>query len=260
MLRISLERKPPHPWREYLILRPALNLLALILDWPSRYFSQPWLVPQYCLAIDVKVSPSTTTWTVAALADATLVFVAAVVGVATVDEVDGTIFPLGTTAPIGATVVDGVGAPGEDCAREVGADETVAGWPIVGAAPIEFELEVCAARAPTTAPVAVAGVKPGKLVGNGCIGVVSAVNPGGMGDGIVEVVEPVAGTDVVDGETETGPDVAPDIELPEAIEVAVLVVTGNSLNGSTSGLYTGGPTRFWRSIFSSAGFVGANHA
>ena len=108
--------------------------------------------------------------------------------------------------------------------------------------------------------MAVTGVKPGKLVGNGCIGVVSAVNPGGMGDGIVEVVEPVAGTTVVDGETETGPDVAPDIGLPEAIEVASLAVTGNSLNGSTSGLNTGGPTRFWRSIFSSAGLAGANHA
>ena len=110
----------------------------------------------------------------------------------------------------------------------------MAGWATVGAAPIEFE--VCAARAPTTAPVAVAGVKPGKLVGNGCIGVVSAVNPGGIGDGIVDVVDPVDGAAVVDGETETGPDVAPDIELPEAIEVAVLAVAGNSLNGSTSGL------------------------
>jgi hypothetical protein len=79
-------------------------------------------------------------------------------------------------------------------------------------------------------------VKPGKLVGNGCIGVVSAVNPGGIGDGIVDVVDPVDGAAVVDGETETGPDVAPDIELPEAIEVAVLAVAGNSLNGSTSGL------------------------
>ena len=108
--------------------------------------------------------------------------------------------------------------------------------------------------------MAVTGVKPGKLVGNGCIGVVSAVNPGGIDDGIVEVVEPVAGTAVVDGETETGPDVAPDIELPEAMLVASDAVTGNSLNGSTSGLNTGGPTRFWRSIFSSAGLAGANHA
>ena len=173
------------------------------------------------------------------------------------DEVDGTFFTIGTTAPF--VVLDGLVAF-EDCAREVGVDETVTGWPTVGAAPIEFELGVCAARAPTTAPVAVAGVKPGKLVGNGCIGVVSAVNPGGIGDGIVEVVEPVAGTAVVDGETETGPDVAPDIELPEAMLVASDAVTGNSLNGSTSGLNTGGPTRFWRSIFSSAGLAGANHA
>ena len=173
------------------------------------------------------------------------------------DGVDGTFFTIGTTAPF--VVLDGLVAF-EDCAREVGADETVTGWPTVGAAPIEFELGVCAARAPTTAPVAVAGVKPGKLVGNGCIGVVSAVNPGGIGDGIVDVVEPVAGTAVVDGETETGPDVAPDIELPEAMLVASDAVTGNSLIGSTSGLYTGGPTRFWRSIFSSAGLAGANHA
>ena len=173
------------------------------------------------------------------------------------DEVDGTFFTIGTTAPF--VVLDGLVAF-EDCASEVGADETVTGWPTVGAAPIEFELGVCAARAPTTAPVAVAGVKPGKFVGNGCIGVVSAVNPGGIGDGIVEVVEPVAGTAVVDGETETGPDVAPDIELSEAMLVASDAVTGNSLIGSTSGLYTGGPTRFWSSIFSSAGLAGANHA
>ena len=118
----------------------------------------------------------------AALVDATLVFVAVVVGVAGVDEVDGTNFTFGTTEPVGA--LDGLVALG-DCEREVGVDETVTGWPTVGAAPIEFELGVCAARAPTTAPVAVAGVKPGKLAGKGCIGEVSTVNPGGIVEAVV---------------------------------------------------------------------------
>ncbi len=40
------------------------------------------------------------------------------------DEVDGTFFKIGTTAPYG--VLDGLVAL-EDCAREVGADETVTG-------------------------------------------------------------------------------------------------------------------------------------
>ena len=118
----------------------------------------------------------------AALVDATLVFVAVVVGVAGVDEVDGTNFTFGTTEPVGA--LDGLVALG-DCELEVGADETVPGWPTVGAAPIEFELGVCAALAPTTAPVAVAGVKPGKLAGKGCIGEVSTVNPGGIVEAVV---------------------------------------------------------------------------
>lgn len=119
----------------------------------------------------------------AALVDATLVFVAVVVGVAGVagvDEVDGTNFTIGTTPPVGA--LDGLVALG-DCEREVGADETVPGWPTVGAAPIE--LGDCAARAPTTAPVAVAGVKPGKLAGKGCIGEVSTVKPGGIVEAVV---------------------------------------------------------------------------
>ena len=103
---------------------PNFKLVGVNPGLAFSIFSQPWLVPQYCLAIDVKVSPSTTTWTVAALADATLVFVAAVVGVVKVDEVDGAFFPLGTTAPVGA--LDGLVAL-EDCAREVGADETVVG-------------------------------------------------------------------------------------------------------------------------------------
>lgn len=44
-MAISLARKPPHPWREYLILRPTLNWLALILDWLSQYFPSPGLFP-----------------------------------------------------------------------------------------------------------------------------------------------------------------------------------------------------------------------
>ena len=60
---------------------PSFKLVGVNPGLAFAIFSQPWLDPQYCLAIDVKVSPSTTTWTVAALADATLVF-AAVVGVA----------------------------------------------------------------------------------------------------------------------------------------------------------------------------------
>ena len=121
----------------------------------------------------------------AALVDATLVFVAVVVGVAGVagvDEVDGTNFTVGTTEPVGA--LDGLVALG-DCELEVGADETVPVWPTVGAAPIEVELGDCAALAPTTAPVAVAGVKPGKLAGKGCIGEVSTVNPGGIVEAVV---------------------------------------------------------------------------
>ena len=61
---------------------PSFKLVGVNPGLAFSIFSQPWLVPQYCLAIDVKVSPSTTTWTVPALADATLVFVGVVVGVA----------------------------------------------------------------------------------------------------------------------------------------------------------------------------------
>lgn len=61
---------------------PNFKLVGVNPGLAFSIFSQPWLVPQYCLAIDVKVSPSTTTWTVPALADATLVFVGVVVEVA----------------------------------------------------------------------------------------------------------------------------------------------------------------------------------
>ena len=57
---------------------PSFKLVGVNPGLAFAIFSQPWLDPQYCLAIDVKVSPSTTTWTVAALADATLVFVGVV--------------------------------------------------------------------------------------------------------------------------------------------------------------------------------------
>ncbi len=49
------------------------------------------------------------------------------------------------------------------------------------------EAGVACALAPTTAaPVTVTGVNPGKLVGNGCNGGVSTVNPAGTLDGVAE--------------------------------------------------------------------------
>jgi len=40
---------------------PSFKLFGVNPGLAFSIFSQPWLVPQYCLAIEVKVSPSTTT-------------------------------------------------------------------------------------------------------------------------------------------------------------------------------------------------------
>ena len=123
----------------------------------------------------------------------------------------------------------------------------------------EVVLEVGAlALTPTTAPEVVTGVKPGKLLGNGCMGELSGAKPGGM-EGLLDcVVEPIALVGAVvgvvvgsdDAETETGAE--GDDELEER----------TSSIGLPSSVATLAPNCLRTSNFSVMGLltVGANQA
>ena len=122
----------------------------------------------------------------------------------------------------------------------------------------EVALEVCAlALTPTTAPEVVTGVKPGKLLGNGCMGELSGAKPGGM-EGMLVDVEPIALVGAVvgvvvgsdDAETETGAE--GDDELEER----------TSSIGLPSSVATLAPNCLRTSNFSVMGLltVGANQA
>lgn len=73
----------------------------------------------------------------------------------------------GATPFAGTAMVDGLGAVAEDCPTVLVADAFGASL-----------------AATTTAPVAVTGVNPGKLLGSVCMGVLTTVNPDGIFEGV----------------------------------------------------------------------------
>ena len=169
---------------------PNFKLVGVNPGFAFSIFSQPWEVPQYCLAMEVNVSPSTTTCRLDAVLDAVLdEEVAAVMDL--VDavplagellEVVAYLFPGAESDPLpeGRTVAEElvVVAVGFFMVEDV---SLVAGLFMEALSPLAEVADICVAAAATMAlPVAVVGVKPGNVVGNGCIGVVSTSNPSGM--------------------------------------------------------------------------------
>ncbi len=244
-------------------LEPIFKLVGVKPGFALTIFSQPCEVPQYCLAMEDKLSPSATTWIIAGAADGGADF-AEDFGAAplTADALGATLgATLGVT--LGATLgVDdvvcvalGVFAP---ALVLVGTGAMVAALGAVALEVCEVALEVCAlALTPTTAPEVVTGVKPGKLLGNGCMGELSGAKPGGM-EGMLVDVEPIALVGAVvgvvvgsdDAETETGAE--GDDELEER----------TSSIGLPSSVATLAPNCLRTSNFSVMGLltVGANQA
>ena len=238
-------------------LEPIFKLVGVKPGLALTIFSQPCEVPQYCLAMEDKLSPSATTWIIAGAADGGADFAEDFVAAPlTADALGATLgatlgVTLGATLGVDDVVCVALGAFAPALVL-VGTGAMVAALGAVA-------LEVCeVALTPTTAPEVVTGVKPGKLLGNGCMGELSGAKPGGM-EGLLDcVVEPIALVGAVvgvvvgsdDAETETGAE--GDDELEER----------TSSIGLPSSVATLAPNCLRTSNFSVMGLltVGANQA
>ena len=237
-------------------LEPIFKLVGVKPGLALTIFSQPCEVPQYCLAMEDKLSPSATTWIIAGAADGGADFAEDFVAAPlTADALGAT---LGATLGVDDVVCVALGAFAPALVL-VGTGAMVAALGAVALEVCEVVLEVGAlALTPTTAPEVVTGVKPGKLLGNGCMGELSGAKPGGM-EGLLDcVVEPIALVGAVvgvvvgsdDDETETGAE--GDDELEER----------TSSIGLPSSVATLAPNCLRTSNFSVMGLltVGANQA
>ena len=251
-------------------LEPIFKLVGVKPGLALTIFSQPCEVPQYCLAMEDKLSPSATTWIIAGAADGGADFAEDFVAAPlTADALGATLgatlgVTLGATLGVDDVVCVALGAFAPALVL-VGTGAMVAALGAVALEVCEVALEVCEvalevgalALTPTTAPEVVTGVKPGKLLGNGCMGELSGAKPGGM-EGMLVDVEPielvgavvgvVVGSD--DAETETGAE--GDDELEER----------TSSIGLPSSVATLAPNCLRTSNFSVMGLltVGANQA
>ena len=255
-------------------LEPIFKLVGVKPGLALTIFSQPCEVPQYCLAMEDKLSPSATTWIIAGAADGGADFAEDFVAAPlTADALGVTLgATLGATLGVDDVVCVALGAFAPALVL-VGTGAMVAALGAVALEVCAVALEVCAvalefcevalevgalALTPTTAPEVVTGVKPGKLLGNGCMGELSGAKPGGM-EGLLDcVVEPIALVGAVvgvvvgsdDAETETGAE--GDDELEER----------TSSIGLPSSVATLAPNCLRTSNFSVMGLltVGANQA
>ena len=251
-------------------LEPIFKLVGVKPGLALTIFSQPCEVPQYCLAMEDKLSPSATTWIIAGAADGGADFAEDFVAAPlTADALGATRLALGAALGVTLGVDDvvcvalGAFAP---AIVLVGTGAMVAALGAVALEVCAVALEVCEvalevgalALTPTPAPEVVTGVKPGKLLGNGCMGELSGAKPGGM-EGLLDcVVEPIALVGAVvgvvvgsdDAETETGAE--GDDELEER----------TSSIGLPSSVATLAPNCLRTSNFSVMGLltVGANQA
>ena len=259
-------------------LEPIFKLVGVKPGLALTIFSQPCEVPQYCLAMEDKLSPSATTWIIAGAADGGADFAEDFVAAPlTADALGATLgatlgVTLGATLGVDDVVCVALGAFAPALVL-VGTGAMVAALGAVALEVCAVALEVCEvvlevcevvlevgalALTPTTAPEVVTGVKPGKLLGNGCMGELSGAKPGGM-EGLLDcVVEPIALVGAVvgvvvgsdDDETETGAE--GDDELEER----------TSSIGLPSSVATLAPNCLRTSNFSVMGLltVGANQA
>lgn len=245
-------------------LEPIFKLVGVKPGLALTIFSQPCEVPQYCLAMEDKLSPSATTWIIAGAADGGADFAEDFVAAPlTADALGATLgatlgVTLGATLGVDDVVCVALGAFAPALVL-VGTGAMVAALGAVALEVCEVALEVGAlALTPTTAPEVVTGVKPGKLLGNGCMGELSGAKPAGM-EGLLDcVVEPIALVGAVvgvvvgsdDAETETGAE--GDDELEER----------TSSIGLPSSVATLAPNCLRTSNFSVMGLltVGANQA
>ena len=183
---------------------PNFKLVGVNPGFAFSIFSQPWEVPQHCLAMEVNVSPSTTTCTLEEVLDeevaAIMDLVDAVPLAGELLEVVAYLFPGAESDPLpeGRTVAEElvVVAVGFFMVED---ESLVAGLFMEALSPLAEVADICVAAAATMAlPVAVVGVKPGNVVGNGCIGVVSTSNPSGMLAALEAVRGSITDSSVVD--------------------------------------------------------------